>query len=496
MEAPTPLKFNDYINTSNKSINSLDNSIKRDIENQSKEYILKINNSEYTLKIIYDTNKIFFKIEKKNEFLLFNYESKYNYKDIISILKLPSDLYNESNKVVEVLDKAYENQKLILKFDEDNTCLLLIVKLSVGFQEIDCPLKIRKKYYDINEKFDIILEKLKSLKQNKKEFINSQILELEQKIESLKKHIVDELNNIKEIFQSFLLKNKENTEKLHRNQYEIKILKEELISLKEIYKNKKKENIESNNVDDNKKKNKGNNNIITRGLSITSPSSSSSHTPIQETVYEIKKLNKEEKEDFTFNIIIEGAEKVGKSSIIEKFVEVKENTEKEGNFKFGYKITKQYINIDNIIIKLEITDFLIGDISRRSANNYKNADLIMFIYSINDAKSFEKITQKLRALKSKSYQVYFLIGNKSELENRNVSQKEAKNIMAKYNINYFIEVSAKYGKNIDNIFYEAVKILYKSKKTSDNNKNKIINLSKDNIIKKSNTTLYFLLPRK
>ena len=57
MEAPIPLIFNDNIYTPNKLINSLD-----DIGNQSKEYILKINNSEYTLKIIYDTNKIFFKI--------------------------------------------------------------------------------------------------------------------------------------------------------------------------------------------------------------------------------------------------------------------------------------------------------------------------------------------------------------------------------------------------------------------------------------------------
>ena len=136
------------------------------------------------MKISYDTNNIFLKIERKNELLLYNYENKYNYNDIVSILKLPPEIYNESNKVVDVLDKAYENKKLILKFDEDNINMLLIVKLSIGFQEIDCPLQIRKKYYDINEIFNIILGELKSLKQIKKEFIVPQILELEQKIQS------------------------------------------------------------------------------------------------------------------------------------------------------------------------------------------------------------------------------------------------------------------------------------------------------------------------
>lgn len=118
----------------------------------------------------------------------------------------------------------------------------------------------------------------------------------------------------------------------------------------------------------------------------------------------------------------------------------------------------------------------------------------MFIYSINDNKSFEKIIQKLCILKSKSNQVYFLIGNKSELENRNVSQKEAKNAMTKYNLSYFMEVSAKTGNNIDKIFYEAVKILYKNKKIINNHKPKIIELSKCNGNKKINTALKILFP--
>ena len=104
------------------------------------------------------------------------------------------------------------------------------------------------------------------------------------------------------------------------------------------------------------------------------------------------------------------------------------------------------------------------------------------------------LLKKLWSIKSKSKRVYFLVGNKSELGNRNVQQKEAKNAMTKYNISYFIEASAKTGNNIDNIFYEAVKILYKNKKVNNNHKAKIIELSKGEEIKKTNTALKFLFP--
>ena len=480
MEAQNQFTSNGYLENPNKSLNSFED------KNKIKEYILKINNEEYKLKISYDINNIFLKIERKNELLLYNYENKFNYNDIVSILKLPPEIYNESNKVVDVLDKAYENKKLILKFDEDNINMLLIVKLSIGFQEIDCPLQIRKKYYDINEIFNIILGELKSLKQIKKELIAPQILELEKKIESLKILITNEFGKINETIQILSKQNKENIEKLNKNKNEIKLLKDELCAFKE-FKSKKKIESNINNNLDSKKKQKENN--ISTKLGISSIVSIQ-----EEPVYEVKKLNKEEKEDFTFNIIIEGAEKVGKSSIIEKFVEMKNPPEKEGISNFGYKIINKYVKIDNTIIKLEIIDFVVGDISRRSTNNYKNADLIMFIYSINDSKSFEKIIQKLWSIKSKSKQIYFLVGNKSELGNRNVQQKEAKNALMKYNISYFIEASAKTGDNIDNIFYEAVKILYKNKKVSNIHKAKIIELSKGEELKKTNTALKFLFP--
>ena len=98
----------------------------------------------------------------------------------------------------------------------------------------------------------------------------------------------------------------------------------------------------------------------------------------------------------------------------------------------------------------------------------------MFIYSINDSQTFEIAKSKIELMMKKK-KIIFLIGNKSYLEsNRKILEKDAQEIVNKYNINFFTEISAKTGKNIEKMFYEAVKVLYKNKNFDANNDTKNI----------------------
>ncbi len=55
----------------------------------------------------------------------------------------------------------------------------------------------------------------------------------------------------------------------------------------------------------------------------------------------------------------------------------------------------------------------------------------------------------------------FLIGNKSDLEEkRQVSNEEGLKFAKDYNLDFFMETSAKLGKNTEKIFSEAGKLLY------------------------------------
>ncbi len=55
-----------------------------------------------------------------------------------------------------------------------------------------------------------------------------------------------------------------------------------------------------------------------------------------------------------------------------------------------------------------------------------------------------------------------LVGNKNDLSNkRAVKEDEVQKLIKEYDIDYYIETSAKTGENVEKLFVEASKILYK-----------------------------------
>ena len=141
-------------------------------------------------------------------------------KEIISILNLSSEIYNETKKIVELIDNAFIDGKLKLKFDDKNNNILLIIKIKNLFrnQEKDYTIKINKNIYNINEKFDIIIKELENLRQN-----NSALFEIEKKIESLKYVINNKLEENILLIESLQAKIKNNKEQLENNDYQIKL---------------------------------------------------------------------------------------------------------------------------------------------------------------------------------------------------------------------------------------------------------------------------------
>ena len=96
-----------------------------------------------------------------------------------------------------------------------------------------------------------------------------------------------------------------------------------------------------------------------------------------------------------------------------------------------------------------------------------NKDMIIFIYSIDNRQSFETICKRIKETKSnfKENLYYILVGNKLDLnKNRVVSKEEGNELMKNENLQFFIEVSAKTGENINLLIFESAKILYKNKK--------------------------------
>jgi Ras-related protein Rab-11A len=120
---------------------------------------------------------------------------------------------------------------------------------------------------------------------------------------------------------------------------------------------------------------------------------------------------------------------------------------------------------------------------------YNNSSLSILVYSIIDKNSFNNLDGWLKEIKTYTNptQPIFLIGNKIDLENqRKVNQNDVDIFVKKYKIDYFIETSAKDGKNILNVFLQAAKVLYKKYKEYNNILENKININIEKIDKKIN----------
>ena len=120
--------------------------------------------------------------------------------------------------------------------------------------------------------------------------------------------------------------------------------------------------------------------------------------------------------------------------------EFKEEIVKEGNYE-----THTFRVVDT-------GDF--GTHSKTIENDIKTANCIVFVYAINDRKTFQKIPEMYKKVKDLNTEItnMILVGNKIDLnDDRKVSNFEGVNLAGELELN-FLETSAKTNYNTDKIF--------------------------------------------
>ena len=166
--------------------------------------------------------------------------------------------------------------------------------------------------------------------------------------------------------------------------------------------------------------------------------------------------------DLSFKMIVIGDAGVGKSCLTSKA--------SKGIFEEAYSATVGFeflvfnVKLNDKVIKLQIWDTCGQELYRSLISSfYRNASLAMMVYAINNKDSFAHIESWLKEVKLQSNPdiKIFLIGNKSDLEDkREVSKDEAIRFKNDYDLDLFMETSAKNGVNAKEVFIEAAKLLY------------------------------------
>lgn len=175
----------------------------------------------------------------------------------------------------------------------------------------------------------------------------------------------------------------------------------------------------------------------------------------------IKNVNT--RSDLFAKVEVVGDLKVGKTSLFKRLI--KNEFSEEYIPTQGYEFNPYIIKVNNTIIKFQIWD-MCGDDNYRTTlyTLYKNAVLGILVYSVCSRESFNNLDNWITELKRYAMpnSKLILIGNKCDDEkNRVVTYEEGKNICKKYNLEFFLEISAKNGFSSPNFLEKAAIILYK-----------------------------------
>jgi small GTP-binding protein len=160
-----------------------------------------------------------------------------------------------------------------------------------------------------------------------------------------------------------------------------------------------------------------------------------------------------ETEYFRFKMVLFGTEAVGKTSLVDRFV----NNKFEENYisTLGYNVFEKIIICDNISISLMIYDIGGQEKFRDLRKKYaENADLAFLVYDITNQVSFDALQEWKQDLAEFAPNATFIIiGNKRDLQlKRKVPTDKAAKLALELGALEFFETSARTGAGVQQAF--------------------------------------------
>ena len=166
--------------------------------------------------------------------------------------------------------------------------------------------------------------------------------------------------------------------------------------------------------------------------------------------------------EINIKLLIVGDSGVGKTSLLLQYTEERFADNHIATVGVEYRI--KMFDYKNFKIKLQIWDTAGQERFHSITHNFfHNTDGILFVYDISNHNSFEGVKKWINEAKetASSFQP-LLIGNKTDLMERDIKDEELKQYINENNLEYF-EVSAKENKNIHETFNKIVELILKDK---------------------------------
>jgi len=166
--------------------------------------------------------------------------------------------------------------------------------------------------------------------------------------------------------------------------------------------------------------------------------------------------------DYNWKILVLGDPSTGKEELIMKYISghIKEDVKLTIGVDFYSKTT----TYNDKKVKLHIWDVGGEERFRFLLNQYcRGASGTIIMYDVTNSKTLEPLSELIQIIRENAGDIpIMLVGNKFDLENsREVSKQEGIEIVRKYNLSTYREVSTKTGYNVDKVFRNFIEILIK-----------------------------------
>ena len=132
-----------------------------------REYIIKDKDINYILRLEINEKNIIF-IISINDNTEYNYKIKMELSTIVDKLELNNKKYNNLELILKLFDEIYQNKNIYINISNDESCILIIKFINV-LKEETYQIKLYKKYLNDNDKFNMLFNQIKLLKNNDNE---------------------------------------------------------------------------------------------------------------------------------------------------------------------------------------------------------------------------------------------------------------------------------------------------------------------------------------
>ena len=177
-------------------------------------------------------------------------------------------------------------------------------------------------------------------------------------------------------------------------------------------------------------------------------------------------------EDIIFKVITIGDSGVGKTSILKRYVYNSYNINSLATVGVNFSF-KDVVLKNGTKVQLKLIDTAGQEKYKSLAKTYyKNTEGVLFVFSFDDKKSFDNLTNWIDEFKENNGNENIptlLIGNKSDVPKKEVDQESINKLLSQHKMKY-IESSALNNENIDQIFDDLSERMYIYSKSISKNK--------------------------